>query len=79
MRAVFAGGFHADLGAAVVEQPHFQRFEVRIEGGEPLNLVSGNTPVVCEGDGGDYKFFVYIHATADNAHLFVLEKTADTC
>ena len=54
---VFSGGFHADLSTIMVKKPLFQRFEVRIEGMEPLFDISGNTLIVCDSNGGNNKFF----------------------
>ena len=40
---VFAGGFHADLGAVMVKEPFFKSFEIRIEGGGSSFDIRSNT------------------------------------
>lgn len=57
--------FHADLRAVMVKEPFFKSFEIRVEGGELSFDVRSNATVVCDGNGGNYKFFVDIHAAAD--------------
>lgn len=58
---VFTGGFHADLGAAIAQEPVPAGFEVRVKSGEPLFLVSGNAFEVSSGDTDSDKFFVDVH------------------
>ena len=61
---VFTSGFHADLRAVMLKEPVPAGFEVRVEGGEPLFLVSGNAFEVSSGDTDSNKFFVDVHTGA---------------
>ena len=58
---VFTSGFHADLGAVIAQEPVPAGFEIRVEGGEPLFLISGNAFEVSSGDTDSDKVRVDVH------------------
>lgn len=58
---VFTSGFHADLRTTVFEKPVTAGLEVRVKGGEPLFLISGNTRKISGGDTDSNKFLVDVH------------------